>query len=132
MNEYVGEIITDMRGLSLAQAIVIVDARIGIDDDDWVSSYGASLDAADAMEGPDDEWTEEFHAAWRDLVGAPVVTEPIDVVSIALWEACAAATVAVETRHLIGRHGYTREDYARLVGPLVRGLGHRLHPEDDA
>jgi len=130
MNEYVREIITDMRGLSLAQAIVIVDARIGIDDDAWISSRGASLDAVDAMEYPA-EWAEEFAAAWHDLVGAPVVTEPIDVVAVALWEACAGATVAVETRHLIGRHGYTWEDYARLTGPLVRGLGHRLHPEDD-
>jgi len=127
--EHVRAIIADMRRLSLSEAIAVAAAHLDVDEDAWDSSRGASIDASDAA-GYGDDWAEEFGDAWRDVAGMPVITRSVHEVTFAIWESFAGAAVAVETRDLIGRHGYTQEDYDRLVGPLVRGLGRRLHPDD--
>jgi len=127
--EHVRAIIADMRCLSLAEAIAVAAARLDIDEDAWAASREASIDASDAA-GYGDDLAEEFSDVWIDVAGMPVVTRSVYETTVAIWEAFAGASVAVETRDLIGKHGYTQEDYDRLTGPLVRGLRRRLHPDD--
>jgi len=69
---------------------------------------------------------------WNAMAAAFAASEAVSRVTsggVARGTAWGAA-LALATRHLVGRSGYTREQYEFLTRPVARILGYPLHPGD--
>jgi len=81
-------------------------------------------------------WASGAGMGWNAMAAAFAASEavsrvtsgdiPWGVVRGTAW----GAALALATRHLVGRGGYTWEQYEFLTRPVARILGHPLHPGD--